>query len=300
VVPLPAWWSQLVSNGLHELSPPELEGALSELTLERSAFLGILGAGSGWPDETMLGFRLPNPNKIDELNQTLPRPRAIVVPEDERAIALATAAFPSVLALDPMWPARGAFYAAWHDPALTERHASTLMTLTAPAVKLAPLVESGLMTFVPDWLPGGWEPFVFRFRAPDYVNAVVRRAYRLHLAAKLVYWGNRLDAAIVVGLPDLAEDVRQLTTLGPTLTGELRECVLPGGDAHDLGGGAGEIADLIEPVLNGAKWRVGVGEAVLPSVYLVLVRLLNGGGIRPGFAGDLTELKRAPRYLIPA
>src|SRR5436305_1901531 len=121
-----SWWAALESNGLDNLSAPELAHAVQELAYDRPAFLGVLAAASDYPRFSLCSQRRPDRDKMAALDRHLPRCRAVLVPEDDSAIRAALAAFDVLLVLDPLWHAPDLLYASWHArgrrwPALVPR-----------------------------------------------------------------------------------------------------------------------------------------------------------------------------------
>lgn len=314
------WWGAVTAEGLDSLSPPELERALDELVLERTSFLRILQGASGWPKHSIMGWRRADPAAIRRLDRSLPRGRALVAPEDEAAIAVALDCFDTVLVLDPFWPVRDLLYDAWHNPAgLTQRHALQLSAMLAPAVRLQPLAASGRVHFVPDTLPGSWEPWPLKPTVPTNAPATVRAAYALHRAARLVYWSTQLRSVAVATLPGLVEPLRNLLACGPDLQAartELTVRVSKGRfgatsgwadvfdrqarrrhpDLEALAAGLGLAAAGTACRL---PWHLGWASRELPAVSLALRRTFEGRPLRSGSAGEPIVLRRGPVYLVP-
>lgn len=212
----PAWWGALAANGLDHLSPPELELAIRELTHDRVAFLGVLGAAAGYPKESMAGWRRPDPAEIERLDLSLPPSRAVVAPEDQVAALVACALFQTTLALDPMWAAPRLFYSSWHARSeLSGQHGNALLEMAAPCVRLAPFVASGALQFVPDHLPGSWEPYPMPRRAPPDASPQSRAGFAVHQAARLVYWANRLSGIAVATDRGVTQMLSQLLSSAP-------------------------------------------------------------------------------------
>src|SRR5215467_8245099 len=100
---LSADWRALLSRGLDQLSPPEVEHTLLELPAERAEFVGILSDITGWPDRTPLQRRVPNEEEIGALNRQAGRWRAVTLLDDELALRTAAVLFKTTFVLDPLY-----------------------------------------------------------------------------------------------------------------------------------------------------------------------------------------------------
>lgn len=328
----PDWLGACCEAGLHDLSPPEVEGSIAELATERPAFLRLVERAAGWPSGSPIGARLPEPADMDRLDRRLPRSRAVVDASDEAALLLAGTLFRCVLVLDPFWMVRGLLYAAWHDPhGLAPDHAAVLQRMVLPGLRLAPLIQAGAIQCVPDHLPGSWEPWPMR---TDSIRSTpgLEEPFATHLAARLVYWADRLRAVAVVGRAEVAVPLRALGTSALPTGPE-------GSEAGMALAGAASLADLIaerwatphrrwghwgrifdrqtateNPRATSlaaslrrmdrggesrSPWIVGVGPETLPDMSLVLRRAAEGRDLCSGNPGLGTHLRRRFVYLVP-
>jgi hypothetical protein len=292
------WWAALEAHGLDHLSAPELAHALQELAHDRPAFLGVLAAANDYPRVGLCSLRRPDRAEIARLDSQLPRARAILLPEDEVGIRTALVAFEVLLVLDPLWNTGDLFYASWHaSQGISPEHAQRLHRKLAPAVRLSSAREA--LRFIPDHIPGGWDPFPFGSSAP------------LRRAAGLLYWANCLRGVAVAGLSDVAVALRELARAGPDLQGGGGAEVLVSPAAGSSHQAWGEIFDaladdptplvpLLGPAGYVAAWRLGVGAPALPDVSLAMLRAQAGRPLCSGFPGTPFLLARRPVYLVPA
>src|SRR5919202_4101315 len=201
-----AWWPALQAQGLDGLSAPELALAVHELARDQSAFVGLLAAANDYPRVPLCSVRRPEPADIEGLDRQLPRCRAVLLPEDELGIRTAVAVFDVLLVLDPMWHTRDLLYASWHArQGIPPDYARRLHAHLAPAVRLSEARKA--IRFIPDHLPGSWDPFPVRTSSP------------LRRAAGLLYWANCLRGVAVAGLAEVGASVRDLAHAGPDLQG---------------------------------------------------------------------------------
>jgi hypothetical protein len=303
-----SWWQAIDAHGLDGLSGPELAHALQELTHDPDGFLQVLAVASDYPRVGLCTPRLPDAAEIARLDRDLPRSRCAVLPEDELGLLTAVSTFEAVLVLDPAWRAPDLLYAAWHcTDGVRPEHASTLHRLLAPGVRLSRARE--VVTFIPDHLPGSWNPF------PVLPSLPAARA------AALLYWADRLRAVAMTSVPPVAHSLRDLATAGPDLQGSavseetvcLTDCsdletalhsrpALPLGGpsaerarrASSLGASRGQGHDSVRP------WCHGVGAGALPDISLALRRALLDRPIRSGHPGVAYLLRRQAVYLVPA
>jgi hypothetical protein len=249
---------------------------MHEMTHDRPAFVGLLEGLADWPARRIWGFRAPDEAEIERIDSTCPRPRAVVSHADPRGLEVAQGAFQAVLVTDPLWTSSDVLYDAWHRPQRSGVHAARTASMLAPILRLAPRLAEGSVHFVPDWLPGSWEPMPFQTETPPNASPAVLRAYAMHRAARLVYWADRLDATAVCGDPDVAPHLRVLASTSARLTACGHEHV---------------------PTVPG--WTAGEGMASLPDVSLALIRAFDGRPLRAGLAGIPIPLRRPARYLVP-
>jgi hypothetical protein len=315
----PLWWAALVRNGLDQLSPPELEAAVQELTHDRGAFLGLLAAASDYPRVSMAAIRRPDPHAIALLKQSLPAARAVVAPGDTCAVAVAATQFEAVLALDPFWGATELLYTAWHDQrGISSAHGQALLRMAAPSADLGPLIAAGVLWFLPDHLPGSWEPYPMALHSADAV------AQSLARAARLLYWADRMSGVAVTTEPSVLVMLRQLTA--PDTDGhrlELREPtlteVLPTrahaqhrwqawanlvhtrspGRRRQGAASVSEIAARARPHDGPTvPWVLSLGPAGLPDVALAFRRARAGRGLVSETGGGVPiQLRRPVAYL---
>lgn len=298
-----SWWAALESNGLDNLSAPELAHAVQELAYDRPAFLGVLAAASDYPRFSLCSQRRPDRDKMAALDRHLPRCRAVLVPEDESAIRAALAAFDVLLVLDPLWHAPDLLYASWHARGdIPPAHAQRLQQLLAPAVRLSSAREA--LRFIPDHLPGSWDPFPTPAADPNV--AALRRA------AGLLYWASCLRAVAVAG-PPIGQALRELARAGPDLRGG------GGAEVHvglsetrpnprpDWGARFDHLTDDPRPLLDclpvaddGPRWCLGLSAPALPDVSLALRRVQMGRPIASGRPGTACRLPRRSVYLVLA
>jgi len=325
----PAWWGALAVNGLDYLSAPELQWAIRELTQDRGAFLGVLTAAARYPRESMVGPRRPDPAEVDGLDRTLPPSRALVHPEDEAAVLAAGGLFQTVLALDPFWAAPRLLYSCWHARSgISLEQADALLEMAGPCVRLAPLIADGSLRFVPDHLPGSWEPYPMPRRAPPTASPQVRAGLALRRAARLVYWADRLGAVVVAAQPETAAMLHEL--VGSGLPGAVA-ATLPLAPNDDLaaalrrraGAGvrdawsawpaldrdrSGDLAalvaclTLVDSTGEGPRtpWSLACGPPRLPDVALAIRRVQSGRPVRDGHPGVPVTLRRPVLLLTPA
>jgi hypothetical protein len=199
---------------------------LLELPAERGEYIGMLRDISGWP-RAGLRRRIPTEEEIAALEALSMRPRAVALLDDDAAIGLAAERFPLLFVLDPLWDAGDLLYGAWHDPVVRHEHAEYLARYGSSMVRIAPLLESGQAVLAPFHLPGSWDPRPgWRRLRPD-ADEHTRFAWRLRQALILLYWADRLDAAV---------------------------CASPSGEMETLmkeGGGLPEPALLLRRALDG-------------------------------------------------
>jgi hypothetical protein len=290
------WWAALEACGLDHLSAPELAHALRELAQDRPAFVGLLAAANDYPRVPLWGVRRPDAAELARLDQHLPRSRAVLAPEDEVGVQAALDAFDVLLVLDPLWHTQDLLYASWHArDGIPAAYAHRLHQHLAPAVRLSSAGEK--VRYIPDHLPGSWDPFPVRHSSP------------LRRAASLVYWANRLRAVAVSGQSDVAICVSDLAQAGPDLQGGGRPdvSVQPGprpradwATVYDaLGDDPTPLASLLGELSPAGAWRLGLGARALPDVSLALLRAAAGRPIRSGLPGAASPLARRPVYLVP-
>jgi hypothetical protein len=290
-----AWWSALQAQGLDGLSAPELALAVQELAQDQHAFVGLLAAANDYPRVPLCSVRRPEPAEIERLDSQLPRCRAVLLPEDDLGLQTARGVFDVLLVLDPLWRTGDLLYASWHArEGIPPEYARRLHAHLAPAVRLSEAREA--IHFIPDHLPGSWDPF------PVPTSGPLRRA------AGLLYWSNRLRAVAVAGQPEVASCLRDLAQAGPDLQGtggaelriEAEPC--PHDDWPVIFDTLAEDPTPLVPLLGSAQpeaaWRLGLGAPSLPDVSLALLRAQSGRPIRSGLPGTPFPLARRPIYLV--
>jgi hypothetical protein len=205
--------------------------------------------------------------------------------------------FDVLLVLDPLWHTGDLLYGSWHArEGIPPEYARRLHAHLAPAVRLSEV--RGAVRFIPDHLPGSWDPF------PVPTSSPVRRA------AGLLYWANRLRGVAMAGLSDVGACLRDLAQAGPDLEGgggaEIR--VEPEPRPHDrwadtfdaLAADPSPILPLLGLTRPDATWCLGLGAAALPDVSLALLRAQAGRPVRSGLPGIPFPLARRPVYLVLA
>jgi hypothetical protein len=292
-----AWWRELEAQGLDHLSAPELALAVQELAQDRRAFVGLLAAANDYPRVPLCSVRRPERAEIERLDTQLPRCRAVLLPQDERGIRAALDSFDVLLVLDPVWRTQDLLYASWHArEGIPPEYARRLHECLAPVVRLSEVSQA--VHFIPDHLPGSWDPF------PTRVNTPLRRA------ASLLYWANRLRAVAVAAQPEVAACLRDLARAGPGLQGAGGPEVLVNLEPRPRDGWPALYDALPEdplplarllgrPAPDGA-WRLGLGAPALPDVSLALLRAAANRPIRSGRPGPAFPLRQRPLYVVPA
>ena len=292
-----AWWPALEGQGLDGLSAPELAVAVQELAQDQSAFVGLLAAANDYPHVPLCSVRRPERAEMERLDSQLPRCRAVLLPEDETGIRAAVEMFDVLLVLDPLWHTGDLLYASWHArQGIPPEYARRLHAHLAPAVRLSEARHK--LRFIPDHLPGSWDPFPVRTTTP------------IRSAASLLYWADRLRAVAVAGDPPVAANLRELAQAGPDLQGgggaelSLRPEPRPRDDWAATFDGLGDDPIQLAPLLGlaepDARWSLGVGATALPDLSLVLLRAQAGRPIRSGLPGMTYRLARRPVYLVLA
>ena len=300
------WWAELEAHGLDHLSAPELAHALQELAHDRPAFLRVLAAASDYPRVGLCSQRRPDRAEIARLDRRLPRSRAVVLPEDDAAISTALATFEVLLVLDPLWHTGDLLYASWHaGESIPSEHAQRLHQMLARAVRLSEARDA--LCFIPDHLPGSWDPFPRPGSAPA--------AMPLRRAAGLLYWASCLRGVAVAAATPVAEALRELARAGPDLRGGgAAEVQLLLADTHRYRPGPldawattfdalaedpAPLARLLAVSPSGCAWRLGLGATALPDVSLALLRAQAHRPLRSGQPGVPFPLPRRPLYLVP-
>jgi hypothetical protein len=289
------WWSALEAQGLDGLSAPELALAIQELAQDQRAFVGLLAAANDYPRVPLCSVRRPERAEIERLDSELPRCRAVLLPEDELGLQSAHDVFDALLVLDPMWHTADLLYASWYArEGIPPEYARRLQAHLAPAVRLSPTYAR--VRFIPDHLPGSWDPFPARTPSP------------LRRAASLVYWADRLRAVAVAGQPEVGACLRDLARAGPDLQGgggaEVQIVSEP--RPHDqwaamydaLADDPMPLAPLLGVAQPDAPWRLGLGATALPDVSLAILRAHANRSLRSGFPGAPFPLARRPVYLV--
>jgi hypothetical protein len=290
-----AWWGALEAQGLDGLSAPELALAVQELAQDQRAFVGLLAAANDYPRVPLCSVRRPEAAEIQRLDSQLPRCRAVLLPEDDLGLQTARGSFDVLLVLDPLWHTGDLLYASWHArEGIPPEYARRLHAHLAPAVRLSETREA--IRFIPDHLPGSWDPF------PVPTNSPLRRA------AGLLYWANRLRAVAVAAQPEVASCLRDLAQAGADLQGGngVELGVQPEACAHGdwaatfdaLADDPAPLAPLLGDPQPEAPWCLGVGAPSLPDVSLALLRAHAGRPIRSGLPGAPFPLTRRPVYLV--
>jgi hypothetical protein len=197
-------WRAIVRHGLADLSPPEAAHALLELPTNRSEYVAVVQDLGDWPARSPIGQRVPTDAEIDRLTRLSGKWRAVVLLDDERALRVATTGFSRSFVLDPLFDSGELVYAAWHDPAISTRHAERLATQASLLVRAGPMLRSNAAVLAPDHLPGSWDPRPgWRPRIP-HANPNVNAAWSLRTAFVLLYWADRLDALVCTSDPAVA------------------------------------------------------------------------------------------------
>jgi hypothetical protein len=320
--------SAIASRGFADLSPPEAHHAMLELPTNRAEYVGMLQDMGDYPRRSPIGVRRPTDEEVDVLRKAgTGRWRAVVLLEDERALALGAAYFSHLFLLDPFFDTGQMLYAAWHDPLIRDEHSRRLAEQGALLLRAAPLLNGAAASLAPDHLPGSWNPRPSwpRPRATDPPRQLA--AWAMRCALVLVYWADRLDAVVCTTRHDViaALDVvlgASVTTRGVELRSakrvdasqDLREaslCTLkPEWDAARRASrrrSRAHLDDVTDALFTvseslsdepSSAWRLSLGATTVPEPPLLIRRILLGEDPERRPPLPRRKLRRRPLALV--
>src|SRR5919201_5024668 len=228
LAPQAAGWRAMAARGFADLSPPEAQYAILELPTNRADYVGLLQDIGDYPRRSPIGHRVPTDDEVSALNRSAGRWRAVVLLEDDRALATCACLFNREFVLDPMYDSGALLYAAWHDPLIRDEHSRRLAEQAGLLVRAGPLLNAATAVLAPDHLPGSWNPRPGWRRPRSSDDRRQLAGWSMRSALVLVYWADRLDAVVCTTRHDViaALDVvlgERVTTCSAELF-EMRRC----------------------------------------------------------------------------